>query len=73
MPLEVRSMYRTALKSTPILLVFGSDIILNTPFISDQEAIRKHEQQFIDKNNKYENKNYKVHSYKVHEKVVAHS
>ena len=39
--LAVRSMYNTTLQATPNQLMFRHDIILNTPFIYDWEAIRK--------------------------------
>ena len=36
----VQSMYHTTLKDTPGQLVFRRDMILNTPFIAEGEAIR---------------------------------
>ena len=37
-----RSTFHTTLQNTPGQLIFGRDIILNTPFIADWEAIRLH-------------------------------
>ena len=51
----VHSTYHTKLQATPGQLVFGRDMVLNTPFIADWEAIRRRKQQIIDKNNKMEN------------------
>ena len=66
----VRSTYHTTLQATPGQLVFGRDMILNTPFIADWEAIRKRKQELIDKNNKNENKKRTPHNYRVREKVL---
>ena len=38
-------MYHTALQADPDQPVFGRDIILNTPFIMDWEAIRQHKKK----------------------------
>ena len=45
----------TTLQATPRQLVFGHDMVINTPFIADWEAIRQQKQKLIDKNNKLEN------------------
>ena len=66
MAFAVPSTYNTTLQATPGQLVFGRDMILNAPFITYWEAIRKRSQQTINKNNKYENKTRKPHRYKVH-------
>ena len=54
---EVQSTYHNMLKATPYQLVFGRDMILNTPFKVDWEYIRPRKQKKIDKNNQLENKN----------------
>ena len=61
----VCSTYHTTLQATPGQLVFGRNLILNAPFISDREAIRKRKQQIIDKNKKNENITRKPHRYEV--------
>ena len=38
---SVRSTYQTILQATPTQLFFGPDMILNTDFISEWEAIRR--------------------------------
>ena len=52
-------------------LVFGHDMILNTPLIVDWEAIRKFRGKLIDKNNQIENKNSKPHRYRIRDKVLV--
>ena len=46
-------------------------MILNTPFISDLEAIRRPKQDLIDKRNQNENDNSKPHSYRLCDKVLV--
>ena len=65
-------MYHNNLQVTPGQLMFGRDMILNTPYIADWGALRRLKQQLIDKNNKTKYKNRKLHSYKVPEKVLVH-
>ena len=36
------------LQAIPVQLVFGCDIILNTPFIADWESIMRHKEELID-------------------------
>ena len=48
----VYSTYRTKLQATPGQLVFGHNMVLYTPSISDWEDIRKYKQQIIDKETK---------------------
>ena len=43
-------------------MVFGINMILNTPSISDWGAIMRHTQELIDRNNQLENKNRKPHT-----------
>ena len=50
-------------------LVFGREMILNTPFVADMEAIRRRKKELIDKNIQNKNKNCKLHNYVVCEKV----
>ena len=52
----VRSTYHTALQAMSDQLVFGCDMILNAPFISDWEAIKIRKKKIIDRNNQIENK-----------------
>ena len=66
----VRSTYHTTLQATPGQLVFGRDMVLNTPFIADWEAIRLRKQKIIDKNNKMENSKRKEHVYLVQDQVL---
>ena len=68
----VLSTYHTKLQATPVQLVSGFNMILNTPFITDWEDIRIRKQQIIDKNNQNENKNCKLHFYEVSEKLQLH-
>ena len=68
---EVCIMYHTTLQAISGQLVFGGDMILNTPFIEDWGAIRRLKQQLIDKDNKNINKDRKSHSYKVRKKLLA--
>ena len=46
----VRSKYYTMLQSTTRKMVFGCDMILNTPFIFLWKDIRRHKKQLIEKN-----------------------
>ena len=52
-------------------MVFGCDMILNTPLIVGLEAIRLCKQKNIDKNNQIENKNCELHSYIIRDKVLV--
>ena len=65
----VQSIYHTTLQATPVRLVFGRDMILNTPFLADWEAIRLRKKKIIDKNNQIENKNRRPHIYRIRDKV----
>ena len=47
----VQKTYYTTLQSTPCHMVFGCDIILNTPFIADWEDISMCERKIIEKTN----------------------
>ena len=67
----VRSTYHTTLQATPVQLVFGHDMILNTPFIADWVAIRLRKQKIIDNNNQLENKNRKPNIYRIRDKVLV--
>ena len=67
----LQSTYHTTLQATPGQLIFGRDMILNTPFIAHWEAIRLRKQKIIDKNNQLENKNRKPHTYIIRDKVLA--
>ena len=49
-------MYHIIIQATPGQLVFGRDMILNTPFIADWETIRPRNKNLIDKNNQIEKK-----------------
>ena len=66
----VRSTYHTTLQATPGQLVFGRDMVINTPFIADWEAIRCRKQQIIDKNNKMENSKRKENVYQIRDQVL---
>ena len=50
----VQSTYHTTLQATPGQLIYGSDMILNIPFIAEWEASRLRKQKIIDKNNQLE-------------------
>ena len=50
-------------------MVFGRDIILNTPFIPDWGDISQRKQNLMDKNNQLENKNCKLNTYIIWDKV----
>ena len=58
-------------KASPGSLVFGRDMISNTPFVADWEYIRLRKQKIIDKNNQLENKNSKPHIYRIQEKFLV--
>ena len=64
-------MYHTSLRATTGQMVFGCEMILNTPFISDWEAIRLRNQKPIDKNNQLEDKNCKPHTYRIRNKLLV--
>ena len=49
-------MYHIIVQSTPGQIIFGRDMILNTPLIVYCEAIRLRKQKLIDKNNQIKNK-----------------
>ena len=65
-------MYHTMLQDTPDQLVFGHELILDTPLIYDLQSIRRLRHDIIDKNKQNINKNCKLHSYRVIEKVLVH-
>ena len=67
----VRSTYHTNLQVRPGQLIFGRDMILNTPFIADWGDIRLRKQKIIDKNNQLENKKRKPHTYITQERVLV--
>ena len=52
-------------------MIFGRDMILNTPSIAYWEAIRLCKQIIIDNNNQLENKNRKTHAYIIQDKVLV--
>ena len=62
--------HHTKLQATPGQLFFVRDMIINNPFITDWEAIRRHKQQLTEKTQS-ENKNRKPHIYRVCEKVLV--
>ena len=66
----VRSMYHTTLRKTPGQLVFGRDIIFNTPHIVNWKLICQNKQKLIDTDNKQENAKRVKHNYKVGNKVL---
>ena len=51
----VRSTYSTTMQATPMQLVFGRDVIINTKFIADWDYIHQHKQNIIHNNNEWEN------------------
>ena len=67
----VRSMYHTTVQTMPGQLVFGCDMILNTPFIAELKAVRLRKQKTIDKNNQSENTNRKPHIYRIRDKEFS--
>ena len=50
-------------------MIFGRDMIINTPFIVDLGSISLRKQKLIDKQNQIENKNRKPHTYIIWNKV----
>ena len=67
----VRSMYHITVQATPGQMIFGRDMMLNTPFIADWEAITLRKQIIIDKNNQIKNKNCKPHTYITHKELLV--
>ena len=67
---SVQSTCHTTLQATPGQLVFGHDMVINTPFIAEWEAIKQRKHQIIDKNNKMENSKRKEHVYRVWDQVL---
>ena len=67
----VHSTYHNTLKDVPGHLVFGRDMISNTPFIVEWEDIRLSKQKYIYKNNQLENKHFKPHTYIMRDKVLV--
>ena len=59
------------LLAIPGQLIFGRDMILNTSFIADWEAIRLRKQKIIDNKNQIENKNRKLHIYRIRDNVLV--
>ena len=45
----VQRMYHTMMQYMPGHMVFGRDMVLNTPFISDWEDMRRRKKKIIDK------------------------
>ena len=68
---SVQITYHTTLQATPVQLIFGRDMILNTPFIADWKDIRLLKQKIIYNNNQLENKNRKPHIYRIWDKVLV--
>ena len=60
----------TTLQVTPMQLVFGHDVILNTIFEADWQLIKNQKQKVIQKNNMHKNKKCKPYTYLVREKVL---
>ena len=52
-------------------IVFGRDMIINTPFIAYWGTIRRLKSKIIDKNNQLENKNCKPHTFRIRDKVLV--
>jgi len=66
----MRATYHTTLQATPGQLVFGRDMILNTPYIADWTAIKARKQDLIRKNNLIKNSKRIPHQYRVGDKVM---
>ena len=66
-------MYHTTLQATPDYMVFGREMISNTPFIVGCKYIRLLKQNIIDKNNQLENKNLKRYTYIIQDKLLVHN
>ena len=64
-------MYHITVQATPGQMIFGRDMMLNTPFIADWEDITLRKQIIIDKNNQIKNKNCKPHTYIIRDKVLV--
>ena len=64
----VQIIYHPTLQATLGQMVLGRDVILNTPFIVDWEAIRPQTQKIRDKNNRLK-KNRKLYTYRIQDKV----
>ena len=69
----LHSTYHNKLQATTVKLVFGYNMIINTPFIEDWEDISRRTQQLIAKNNQNKNKNYSPHIYRVHEELLVYN
>ena len=54
-------------------MVFGRDIILNTPFITEWEASGQRKKKPMDKRNQLENKNRKPHTCKIQDKILVNN
>ena len=67
----VRSTYHTTLQAMPGHMVFGCDMILNTPFRENWGAIRLRKNKIIDKINQLENKDCKPHIYIIRNKLLV--
>ena len=68
---EVQSTHHNMLQATPGQLVFGHDMILNTPFVADWGSIRLSKHKIMYKNNQLENKNLKPHTYIIWDEVLV--
>ena len=49
---DVQNLYHTKLQSMTIQLVFGCNMIINTPFVDYGGSVRRCNQELIDQNNK---------------------
>lgn len=67
----IRATYHTTLQASPAQLIFGRDMILNTTFRANWEAIRQRKQDRINKNNQRENALRAAHVYNVNDKVLV--
>jgi hypothetical protein len=66
----IHSTYHTVLNGSPGSAIFGQDILVDIPLITDWQKIEEHKQQLTDLNNAWENKGRVDYDYKVGQKVL---
>ena len=59
------------MQTKPGKLVFGCDIIINTPYIANWEDIKLHKKKKLDKKNRIENTNHKPHINRIRDKLLV--
>ena len=66
----LRSTVHTSLGTTPGIIAFHRDMLLNVPVIADLQAIQEKRQQLVARNNQRQNARRHTHTYNINDLVL---